>query len=91
MRPAEQERVAQALEDDAQVISNTKLEQRLADQREEIQDEIIRINTDARPIALQVALLIPILAGIAGLLNAFRMMLLPDLPASGSVDEMVVA
>ena len=33
----------------------------------EIQDEIIRINTDARPLALQVALLIPILAGLLGL------------------------
>ena len=30
---------------------------------QQIQDEIIRINTDARPFALQVALLIPILAG----------------------------
>ena len=46
--------------------------------REAIQDEIIRINTDARPRALQVALLVPILAGLIGLVNSFRMMRLPE-------------
>jgi len=71
--PAQQEQVAQALEDDAEVMSNTELETQLAKQPPAIRDEIIRINTDARPIALQVALGIPILAGLAGLLNSFRM------------------
>jgi hypothetical protein len=56
--PDDQERVAQALGDDAEVMSNSQLEQLLAEQPEEIQDEIIRINTDARPLALQVALLV---------------------------------
>ena len=60
---AEQERVANALEDDAEVMSNTKLEELLVGQPQEVQDEIIRINTDARPLALQIALLIPLLAG----------------------------
>jgi hypothetical protein len=78
LAPAEQQRVANALEDDAQVMSNTQLEQLLEGQPEEIQDEIIRINTDARPLALQVALLVPILAGLVGLFNSFRMMRLPD-------------
>jgi EmrB/QacA subfamily drug resistance transporter len=71
--PAQQEQVAQALEDDAEVMSNTELEKQLAKQPQAIRDEIIRINTDARPIALQVALGIPILAGLAGLVNSFRM------------------
>ena len=57
--PADKQRVAQALEDDAEVMSNTQLEELLVTQPAEIQDEIIRINTEARPIALQVALLIP--------------------------------
>ena len=74
---ASQEQVAQALEDDAEVMSNTQLQEQLADQPAEIQDEIIRINTDARPLALQVALLVPILAGLLGLLNGFRMMRRP--------------
>ena len=76
--PDDQQRVAQALEDDAQVMSNTQLEEVLAGQPESIQDEIIRINTEARPLGLQVALLIPILAGLVGLFNSFRMMRLPD-------------
>jgi hypothetical protein len=31
-----------------------------------------------RPLALQVALLIPILAGLIGLFNSFRMLRLPE-------------
>ncbi|GMU77286.1 MAG: hypothetical protein AMXMBFR46_00870 [Acidimicrobiia bacterium] len=57
--PAQQEQVANALEDDAEVLSNAHLEQQLAGQHEDVQDEILRINTDARPRALQVALLVP--------------------------------
>jgi hypothetical protein len=88
--PAEQQRVANALEDDAQVLSNTQLEEQLKDQPQEIQDEIVRINTDARPLALQVALLIPILAGVLGLLNSFRMTRLPEPEDSGSVEGMAL-
>jgi EmrB/QacA subfamily drug resistance transporter len=88
--PAQQQQVAQALEDDAELMSNTQLEQQLEAQPEQIQDEIIRINTDARPLALQVALLVPVLAGLAGLLNSFRMMRLPDLKPSGSVDGLAL-
>src|SRR4051794_32317870 len=65
--PAAQEQVSKALEHDAQVLGNTQLQEQLAGQPQEIQDEIIRINTDARPIALQIALCIPILAGLLGL------------------------
>jgi len=84
--PAAQHQVAQALEDDAEVLSNTALKEQLADQPAAIQDEIIRINTDTRPLALQVALLIPILAGLLGLLNGFRMMRRPDPVASESAE-----
>ena len=59
--PAEKQQVSQALEHDAEIMSNSQLEEQLANQPEAIQDEIIRINTDARPRALQVALLVPIL------------------------------
>jgi hypothetical protein len=80
---AEQQRVAQVLEDDAQVMSNTQVEQLLAEQPAEIRDEIVRINTDARPLALQVALLIPLLAALIGVFNSFRMVRLPDPELSG--------
>jgi hypothetical protein len=86
--PAEQERVANALQDDAELMSNTQLEELLAGQPEDVQEEIIRINTDARPRALQVALLVPILAALAGLLSSFRMMRLPDPQPSSAVEGM---
>jgi hypothetical protein len=85
LSPAEQQQVAHALETDAQIMSNTQLQEQLAGHPEKVQNEIIRINTDSRHLALQIALLIPILAGAAGLLNSFRMMRLPDpVPAAGA-------
>jgi EmrB/QacA subfamily drug resistance transporter len=86
LTPTQQQQVAHALEHDAEVMSNTQLEQQLAGQPSGVQDEIIRINTDARPLALQVALLVPILAGLVGLVNSFRMMRLPDPTPSGSAE-----
>jgi hypothetical protein len=87
---AAQEQVADALEDDAQVMSNTQLKEQLKGQPPAIQDEILDINTDARHRALQVALLVPILAGLLGLLNAFRMMRLPDPASSSSLEGMAL-
>jgi hypothetical protein len=74
----QQQQVATVLEEDAQLMSNTGLEELLADEPEAVQDEIIAINTESRPIALQVALCIPLLAGLLGILNALRMRRLPD-------------
>ncbi len=87
---AEKQQVADVLEDDAELLSNTQLEELLAGQPEEIQDEIIRINTEARPRALQVALLIPILAGLLGLLTSFRMQRLPDPKPSATAEAMAL-
>ena len=70
-------------------MTNTQLEEQLAGQPADVQAEIIRINTDARPLALQVALLIPILAGLGGLANSFRMMRLPDPAPSSSADAVL--
>jgi hypothetical protein len=72
-------------------MSNTQLEQQLAGQPPEVRAEIIRINTDTRPLALQVALLIPLLAGLFGLLNSFRMLRIPDPKPSSSVEGMALA
>jgi hypothetical protein len=44
----------------------------------------------ARPIGLQVALLVPILAGLVGIFNAFRMMRPPDAVSSSSVEGMAL-
>jgi hypothetical protein len=83
--------VARALEDDAEVLSNTQLEEQLAGQPPAIRQEIVRINTDARPLALQVALLIPVLAGALGFLNSLRMMRRRDPTPSESAETMALA
>jgi EmrB/QacA subfamily drug resistance transporter len=87
---ADQQHVANVLEDDAEVMTNTQLDKLLADEPPEIRAEIVRINTEARPRALQVALLIPILAGLVGLFNSFRMMRLPDPAPSSSVEGLAL-
>ena len=91
LSPAEQQQVATTLEHDAQVVSNTQLEKQLAGQPKATQAEIVKINTQARHLALQVALLIPILAGLIGLLVSSRMVRLPDPKQSGSGDQVVLA
>jgi hypothetical protein len=89
LSPEQQEQVAVALEEDAQVMSDTMLAEQLAGQPEDIQAEILRINQEARNIALQVALLIPLVAGLIGFLNSFRMLKLPD-PEPSSAAEGVL-
>ncbi len=85
--PDDKEQVAAVLEEDAQLMSNTQLEQLLADEPEEIGDEVVRINTEARPLALQIALLVPLLAAIAGLVVSTRMSGLPDIKPSADAEE----
>ena len=70
--PAEKEQVATVLEDDAQILSNTQLVELLAGQPADVQAEIIRINTEARHLALQVALLIPLIAAALGVVVSLR-------------------
>jgi MFS family permease len=87
--PAAQQQVATALEQDAEIMSNTQLQQQLAGQPAAIQEEILRINTAARHLALQVALLVPLLAGLLGLFNSLRMRRLPDPKPSEAAEGMV--
>ncbi len=88
--PSEQAQVAQALEQDAEVMSNTQLEQLLVDQPADTREEILRINTEARPLALQVALLVPILAGTLGFVVSLRMRGLPDPQSSRSSEGLAL-
>jgi EmrB/QacA subfamily drug resistance transporter len=83
---AQQQQIADTLEDDAQVLSNAQLEPLLAGEPNDVQAEILRINKKARDRSLQVALLVPVLASLLGLLNAFRMRRLPDPKPASSID-----
>ncbi|WP_433505795.1 MFS transporter [Pseudonocardia halophobica] len=84
--PAEKQQVAQVLEEDAELMSNTRLAELLATQPEAIRQEIIRINTEARPFALQIGLLVPLLAAALGVTNSLRMRRLPDPEPSGAAE-----
>ena len=86
LNPAEKTQVADALEHDAEVMSNTALIAQLEGQPADVQAEIIRINTDARHYALQIALIIPLLAGLLGFLNSFRMTRLPEPKPSAAAE-----
>ena len=89
--PAEEkEQIAQVLEDDAEVMSDAGLEEQLAGQPPEVQAEVLRINEEARPEALQIALLVPLFATIVGLFFSFRMMRLPDPAPSTAAQAAVV-
>lgn len=90
LNPEEKAQVSAALEEDAEVMSNTQLLAQLEGQPEDVQAEIIRINTEARHIALQAALLVPLLAGLLGLLDAFRMVRLPDPESSGAAEGLLI-
>ncbi len=89
--PADQQaQISDTLETDAEVMSNTQLEALLVDEPPEVQAAILDINTEARDRSLQVALLVPIIAGLLGLANSFRMSRLPDVPPSAAAEGMVL-
>ena len=85
LSPDQQTQVATALESDAQIVSDT-LGEVLAGQPEATQAEILRINDQAREVALQVALLVPIIAGVLGFANAFWMVRTPEPKPSAATE-----
>ena len=72
-------------------MSNTDVQELVADEPPAVQAEIIDINTDARPIALQIALLVPLLAGLIGIGTAYRMTRLADPEPSEAAENMLAA
>jgi EmrB/QacA subfamily drug resistance transporter len=90
LTPEQQQQVAHVLEEDAQIMSNTQLAELLAGQPADVQAEILRINTEARHIALQAALLVPLLASLIGLINGFRMVGMPEPEPSGAAEGLIM-
>jgi hypothetical protein len=86
----DKEQIAEVLDEDAEVMTNTGLEELLVEEPEDVQDEVIRINTEARPEALQVALVIPLLAALLGLVNGIRMVRTPEPQPSGAAEGMLL-
>jgi hypothetical protein len=89
LTPTEQEQVSKGLEKNAEVMTNTHLDALLEGQPADVKAEILRINTKARPRALQIALLIPLLAALLGLWNGIRMTRLPDPEPSGAAENLL--
>ena len=74
--------IATALEENAEIVSDTQLQTLIADEPPAVQAEILAINDQARALSLQVAMLVPVLACLLGFINAFRMVRLPDIEPS---------
>ena len=85
----QQEQVASGLQKNAEVLSNTELEHLLEGQTPRVKEEILRINTHSRPIALQIALFIPLLAALIGVVLGFRMTRLPDIEPSAAAETLL--
>ncbi len=81
---AQKDAVSSALEHNAEVVSDTQMAALVADEPVAVQVEIIAINDQARTVALQVAMLVPVLACLIGFANSFRMVRLPDIEAAAS-------
>jgi hypothetical protein len=89
--PAGQQQIADRLEHDAQVVSTAKLDEELQRQPDAVREEVVSINETATHRALQVALLIPVLASLLGVFTAFRMLRLPDVKPSPAAEASLVA
>jgi len=86
LAPGQQEQIAQVLEEDAQVMSNSQLDTLLDGQPDDVRAEVLRINTEARDVSLRIALLVPVLAGLIGLVISFRMRRLPDIAPAAPLE-----
>ena len=86
LSPEQAQQVATALDEDAQLMTNTQLEELIVNQPPDVEAEIIRINTEARPLSLQVALLVPLIAGLLGTAVSFRMLRQPDIAPSADIE-----
>ena len=83
---AEQQQIATALQEDAEIMSTTALAEQITGQSAEVEEEVLAINETARDRSLQVGLLIPLLATLIGLANSFRMLRLPDIEPANSLE-----
>ena len=89
--PAQQQKIADTLEHDAQVVSNAQLAKTLAGEPEDVRADVLRINRKATDLALQIALLVPILASLGGLAGSRRMLRLPDPEPSAAAEQAALA
>ena len=83
---AQQQQIAAYMETDAEIMSNTQLQQQISSEPQSFQSAVLAINTEARNRSLQFALLVPTIAGLLGFANSFRMRRLPDVKPTAPID-----
>ncbi len=83
----QKQQVSTTLNENAEVMTNTKLAELLVGETPEVQAEIIRINTEARPFGLQVALLVPLFSALLGLAAATGMTRQKDVTPAANLEE----
>jgi EmrB/QacA subfamily drug resistance transporter len=83
---AQQQQIAATLENDAEIMSNSALAAQIKGEPAAVEAEVLSINNDARNLSLQIALLVPFLAGLLGFVNSLRMLRLPDQKPSSTLD-----
>jgi EmrB/QacA subfamily drug resistance transporter len=86
----QQAQVAAGLNEDAEVMSTTQLTHQLEGQPADVTDEVVRINIDAREIALRVAMLVPLLAALVGVVIGSRMKRLADPDPSAAAEGAIL-
>jgi Na+/melibiose symporter-like transporter len=86
--PDQQAQISEAMERDAEVMSDAQVAEIVAAEPAPVQEAIVEINREARDRALQVALVVPLLAAVIGLISAFRMVRLPDIEPASDVEGM---
>jgi EmrB/QacA subfamily drug resistance transporter len=84
---AQKQQISATLEKDAEVMSNSQLAHQITGQPPAVEAEVLAINNDARNRSLQVALLVPLVAGALGFVNSLRMMRLPDIKPSAAAEQ----
>ena len=84
--PDQKSQITQTLEHSAEVMSNSQLDHLLTEESPEVRAEILHINERSRNRSLQVALLVPVVAGVLGMFFALRMRRLPDVEPQSDVE-----
>mgnify|MGYP000904810836 CR=1 FL=1 len=85
----QKQQIATKLETSAEVVSNSELQANIADEPEAVQKEVLAINEAATHQALQVAMLVPLVAAVLGLIASLRMEKLPNLKPSAAAENVM--
>lgn len=81
--------ITSQLELSAEVVSNSQLQSNISGEPQNVQNEVLAINKTATHRALQIALLVPLIAAIIGTIISFRMEKLPKIKPSVATESIM--